>query len=124
MKRRESESFQEFSDRFMKVYNSITAQFKPPIGSAQLQYVEAFDNEFTLWLSERILASLAAMMKDAKEVEVNLKASRKKKIDEGEWKREDGERIRDGGQWRRDEGEIRKDKEPEQPLPLAHNKPG
>ena len=34
MKRWEIESFQEFSDRFMKVYNSIPSQFKPPIGSA------------------------------------------------------------------------------------------
>ena len=36
MGRRESEFIQEFSDRFMKVYNSICAQLKPPIGSSQL----------------------------------------------------------------------------------------
>ena len=54
------------------------------------------------------------MMKDAIEVEVNLVIVRKKKRDEGEWRREDGERIRDAGYWRRVEGERRKDKEPEQ----------
>ena len=70
-------------------------------GSSQLQYVEAFDSEFTLLLSERRSTSLADMMKDAIEVEVNLAASRNKKRDEGEWRRE--------------EGDIMRDKEPEQP---------
>ena len=79
MKRRESEYIQDFSDEFMKVYNSIPSQFKPPIGSSQLHYVESFDSEFTLWLSERRSASLEAMMKDAIEVEVNLVAARKNK---------------------------------------------
>ena len=41
------------------------------------------------------------MMKDAIEVEINLTVARKKKRDEGEWRRE--------------EGDIRKDKEPKQP---------
>jgi len=36
MRRKESESIQEFSDRFMKIYSAIPAQFKPPPGSAQL----------------------------------------------------------------------------------------
>ena len=31
MRRRESESIQEFSNRFMKTYNVIPAQFKPPL---------------------------------------------------------------------------------------------
>ena len=33
MRKKESDLFQEFLDTFMKVYNSITAQFKPPLGS-------------------------------------------------------------------------------------------
>ena len=41
------------------------------------------------------------MMKDSIEVEVKLNAAKKKKRDEGEWRRE--------------EGDIRKDKEPKQP---------
>ena len=72
----------------MKVYNSIPSQYKPPIGSAQLYYVEAFDSEFTLWLSERRSTSLADMMEDNIEAEVNLNAARKKKRDEVEWRRE------------------------------------
>ena len=75
----------------MKVYNFIPAQFKPPIGSVQLQYVEAFDGEISLWLSERISSSLEAMMEYAIEVEVNMISARKKKRDEGEWRREEGE---------------------------------
>lgn len=85
MRRKECEFVQEFSDRFMKVYNAIPAQFKPPTGSAQLQYVESFDNEFTLLLCQRKPTSLADMMNEAVEVEVNLTAARRKKRDEGEW---------------------------------------
>ena len=40
------------------------------------------------------------MMKDAIEVEVNMNSTRNKKRDEGEWRRDEGER-----------GERRKDKE-------------
>jgi len=85
----------------MKVYNAIPAQFKPPPGSAQLQYAEAFDSEFTLLLCERKSASLADMMNEAVEVEVNLMSARRKKRDEGEWQRE--------------EENKKKEKEPEQP---------
>ena len=111
MRRKESEYVQEFSSRFMKLYNSILAQSKPPIGSAQFQYVEAFDSEFTLWLSERRSTSLADMIKYAIEVEVNLSIARKKKRDAGEWRREEGEWIKDEGE----RGEKRKDKELEEP---------
>ena len=75
----------------MKVYNSIPSQFKPPIVSSQLQYAEALDGEFYLWLSERRSASLVAMVKYSIEVEVNLVAARKKKREKGEWRREEGE---------------------------------
>ena len=88
---------QDFLDRFLNLYNSIPTQLKPPIGLSQLQYVEAFDSDFTLWLSERRSASLAAMMKDSIEVEVNLIATRKKKRENGEWRRDESERrIEDG----------------------------
>ncbi len=56
---------------------------------------------FTLLLHERELASLADMINDAIKVEVNLTATRRKNMDEGEWRMEDGDR--------------RKNKEPEQP---------
>ena len=76
MKRKESESSQDFYDRFVKVDNAIPSQFKPPIGFAQLQYAKAFDSEFTLWLSERKTTSLADMMNDSIEIEINLIAAR------------------------------------------------
>ena len=79
----------------MKVYNTIPTQFKPPPGSAQLQYVEAFDNEFTMLLCERKPASLADMMNEAVEVKVNLMSARRKKVEEGEWRREEGARKRE-----------------------------
>ena len=88
----------------MKVYNSIPSQYKPPIGSAQLYYVEAFDSEFTLWLRKRRSTSVEAMMKDVIEVDANLTAARKKKRDEGKWRREEGERRQEEGE----RGERRK----------------
>ena len=48
-------------------------------------------------------------MKDAMEVEVNLTAARKKKRDEGEWRKEEGEWRREEGEWRRDGGEWRRE---------------
>ena len=87
MKRKESNFFQELLDRFMKVYNSIPAQLKPPIGLAQLQYTEYFDGEFSLWLSERRSTSFVSMMKKTIEVDMKLVVARKKKRDEWEWRR-------------------------------------
>ena len=83
MRRKESEFVQEFSDKFMKVSNSIPTQFKPPIGSAHLQHTEAFNSEFTLWLREIRSTSSTAMMRDTIEVEVNMVAARKKKREDG-----------------------------------------
>jgi hypothetical protein len=61
----------------MKVYNSIPDQVKPPLGAAQLHYVDAFSSDFSLLLRERRHATLVDMMNDAIEVEANLMASRK-----------------------------------------------
>ena len=72
----------------MKVYNAISSQFKPPPISAQLQYVEAFDSEFTLWPSERRSASLADMMNDAIEIEINLTVAKEKMREEGDRRRD------------------------------------
>ena len=46
MKRNPVETIQDFSARFLKIYNSIPSHVKPPIGAAQLQYAEAFDGDF------------------------------------------------------------------------------
>ena len=47
------ESMQDFSKIFMKSYDSIPAHVKPPLGAAQLHYVDAFNSDFTLTLRER-----------------------------------------------------------------------
>jgi hypothetical protein len=77
IKRSPSETVQEFSTRFMRVYNSIPAEVKPPPGASQLRYVDSFDNDFSLLLRERRSTTLDDMMNDAIEVEVNLMASGK-----------------------------------------------
>jgi hypothetical protein len=77
IKRSPNETIQEFSTRFMKVYNSIPIEVKPPLGTTQLQYVDSFDIDFALLLRERRSNTLDDMMIDAIEVEVNLMASGK-----------------------------------------------
>ena len=68
---------QDFSTRFTRIYDSIPAHVKPPLGAAKLHYVDAFSSEFTLLLRERRYVSLTYMMDDAIEVEVNMSASNK-----------------------------------------------
>jgi hypothetical protein len=75
-----TETVQEFSTRFLKVYNSIPDQVKPPPGAAQLHYADAFESDFALLLRERRSTTLTDMMNDAIEVEVNLAASGKIKF--------------------------------------------
>lgn len=77
LKRDVVETVQEFSTRFMKVYNAIPDQVKPPLGAAQLHYVDAFSSDFALLLRERRYATLVDMMNDTIEVEANLMASGK-----------------------------------------------
>ena len=74
-----NEFVEDFFARFMRTYESIPTDVKPPPGAAKLHYANAFDNEFTLLLREIIFASLENMMDDAIAVEVNLLASNKKK---------------------------------------------
>ena len=70
---------QDFSTRFMRTYDSIPPDVKPPPGAGKLHYVDAFSSDFTLLLRERRYVSLTYMMDDAIEVEVNLIASNKTK---------------------------------------------
>jgi hypothetical protein len=79
MKRSPIETMQDFSTRFLKIYNAIPDHVKPPTGAAQLQYVEAFDGDFSYSLRERRSTSLTDMMNGAIEVEVNIMASGKMK---------------------------------------------
>ena len=70
---------QDFSTRFMRTYDAIPTDVKPPPGVAKLHYVDAFSSEFTLLLRERSYVCLRDMMDDAIEVEVNLTTSNKTK---------------------------------------------
>ena len=74
-----NELVQDFSTRFMRTYDSILADVKPPPSASKLHYVYAFSSEFTLLLRERIFVSLTDMMDDAIEVEVKLTTSNKTK---------------------------------------------
>lgn len=74
-----NESVQDFYTRFMRTYESIPADVKPPPGAAKLHYAYAFDSEFTLLLRERRSTSLENVMQDTIEVDVNLSASNKTK---------------------------------------------
>ena len=70
---------QDFSTRFMRTYDAIPADVKPPLGVAKLHYADAFSSEFTLLLRKRRSISLTDMMDDSIEVEVNLTTSNKTK---------------------------------------------
>ena len=71
------ESVHEFSNRFMRVYNSIPADIKPSPGVAKIHYADAFDNDFALLLRERKSNTLPAMFTNALEVEANMMAGGK-----------------------------------------------
>jgi hypothetical protein len=77
MKKVPEEMVQEFSTRFMKVYNSIPVEVQPPPGDAQLRYADSFNNDFSLLLRERRSVNLDAIMSNVIEVEVNMMASGK-----------------------------------------------
>ena len=50
---------------------------KPPKGMAKLHFAEAFDDEFAIFLRERRSPTLAQMMSDAVEVEINMMSSKR-----------------------------------------------
>ena len=77
LKRGNDESINNFSLRFNTIYNSLPTDCKPPEGMAKLHYAEAFDDEFVLFLRERMSQTLAQMMSDAMEVEINMMSSRR-----------------------------------------------
>jgi hypothetical protein len=72
LKRNPGETVQKFSARFNKVYHAIPANIRPPLGSAHLHYLDAFDPEMTFQLRERNTASLEEMQNIVVDVETNL----------------------------------------------------
>ena len=79
LKRGNDESVKNFSARFNSVYNSLPTDCKPLEGMAKMHYVESFDDDFALILRERRSPTLADMMDNVIEVEINLLASKKGK---------------------------------------------
>jgi hypothetical protein len=61
LKRKEGESVSDFSKRFNKMYNRISAEIKPSEASSKITYSSAFDPDFCLLLRERRAATLAHM---------------------------------------------------------------
>jgi len=79
LKRDPAETIQEFLARFMRVYGSIPADVKPSTEVAKMHFVDAFDNDVSLFLREIRSSKLTDMIEDAVEVEANLMASSKMK---------------------------------------------
>ena len=77
LKRGPDESIKSFSSRFNTIYNSLPADCNPLEGMAKLHFIEAFDDEFALFLRERRSASLVDMMFDAIQVEINMMSSKR-----------------------------------------------
>ena len=80
LKKGKFESLHEFSNIFIRVYNSIISNIKPLEGAAKLHYADSFDSDFALLLRERKSPSFPSMFKDSLEVEENLMALGKMKI--------------------------------------------
>lgn len=77
LKRGIDESIKKLSFRFNSIYNSLPADCKPPEGMAKLHFAEAFDDEFSLFLRERRSQTLAQIMSDDVEVEINMMSSKR-----------------------------------------------
>ena len=63
---------QHFSAIFNQVYNSMSANIRPPPGLALLHYPDAFDPEMAFQLRERNTTTLKEMQDNEISVEANL----------------------------------------------------
>jgi hypothetical protein len=79
LRKKNSESVLEFTQRFNKLYHKIPAEFKPSQPAAKVTFVGAFEPDFALLLRERRPATLTGMQYDAIEIESNMMASGKLK---------------------------------------------
>jgi hypothetical protein len=82
LKREEGESVSDFSKRFNKMYDKIPIDIKPTETSAKITYASAFDPKFFLLLRERRGTSLAHMQDTTLEVESNILAVDKLRIND------------------------------------------
>jgi hypothetical protein len=79
LRKKNSESVLEFTQRFNKLYNKIPVEVKPSQPTTKVTFVGAFDHDFTLLLRERRSIDLMKMQDDALEIESNMMASGKLK---------------------------------------------
>jgi hypothetical protein len=79
LRKKNSESVLEFTQRFNKLYNKIPTEVKPSQPAAKVTFAGAFDPDFALLLRERRSVDLTKMQDDALEIESNMMASGKMK---------------------------------------------
>jgi hypothetical protein len=79
LRKKNFESFLDFTQRFNKLYNKIPIEVKPSQPAAKVTFVGAFDTDFSLLLRERRSVDLTKMQDDALEIESNMMASGKLK---------------------------------------------
>jgi hypothetical protein len=77
LRKKNSESVIEFTQRFNKLYNKISIEVKPSQPAAKVTFTGAFDLDFALLLRERRSIDLTKMQDDALEIESNMMASGK-----------------------------------------------
>jgi hypothetical protein len=71
LRKKESESFLEFTHRFNKLYNKIPAEFKPSELVAKVTFAGTFEPDFAILLREIRSVTLTRMQYDAIEIESN-----------------------------------------------------
>jgi hypothetical protein len=79
LRKNNSESVLDFTQRFNKLYNKIPAEVKPSQPIAKVTFAGAFELDFALLLRERRYSTLAGMQDDAIEMESNMMTSGKLK---------------------------------------------
>ena len=80
LRRKKDETIEDFSKIFNKMYGRILTEIKPSETSTKITYANAFDHEFSLHLRERRPVSLLNMKEVALEVESNIVASNRLKV--------------------------------------------
>ena len=80
LRRKKDETIADFSKKFNKMYGRIPTEIKPSETSVKLTYANAFDHEFSLLQRERIPITLLNMQEAALEVESNILASNRLKL--------------------------------------------
>jgi hypothetical protein len=79
LRKKNSETVLEFTQRFNKLYNKIPAEVKPSQPATKVTFVGAFEPDFSLLLRERRSVDLTKMQDDVVEIESNMMASGKLK---------------------------------------------